>query len=421
MNTAEQQISLYDEALNNLEQADNSQFPSVTLRALIVRDKVALALSDEIETANSNALELLTKADRRLADLAVKVETLVGRETLGNWRRSFRPGEDSWWWKLEDLAVAKQTWLKRLSTFLAILLFTFSIVLLADTFNHLRGIGANPVSTLGVLTQGALAFIAASAFTEAGRKWLVDKFARARFGNRTFKGWARTALALAVFGFTLAIWFLIPTSAAGYFHWQGDRYFREGLYLQAVGSYQQASSLKPYSVSHHVALAKAAEKTTDYAKAIAEYKSSAALYERPGASIDDSYFFAKCELIRLLILNDKSYGLAFNHSLDLQKKIDQVSPPNRTLIQYFILTYQGWVELERKHYGTAKTELEFALKLRDGPVAHYLLGQVFEALKRDKEAKDHFTAFLRILQRPDQFEETPPDWISYAQERTIVQ
>lgn len=422
--TVEQRISDFKAAVDALEQATKEQFAAATLGALILRDKVALALSKDSEVAAPSSLDLLTKTDRRLTDLAVRVDAAIEHETFGDWRHSVNPDESAWWWKLDDLANAKQSWLKRLSTLIAILLVTASVAVFADTFNILRSIGANPVSTIGVLVQGALAFIAASAFTEAGRKWLIEKFSR--FGKRTFTGWARTGLALLVFGITLTFWFIVPTGAAWYFHWSGNKYYREGLFERAAISYQQASSLKPYVISHHAALAKAEEKSTDYGKAVAEYKSMVALYERPGTALDDAYFFAKCDLVRLLISQDKNYPLAEKTIQDLQPKIGQVSEPNRRMIQYYLQTYHAWIELERKQLGTAKRELEFVLdKIHDGPSARYLLALVLEALPQDKEAtahlkeaKAHLVEFLRLLQQP-QPDEIPLDWISYAQERTL--
>ena len=417
MGATDQKISQYETALDLIAQAQDPDFCGAALPVLVARDKVAVALRDETDPPAPAALDLLIKTDRRLADLALKFETLVGSETLDSWRHSVKPDEDAWWWKLDELASAKQSWSKWLSTALAILLVTGAIAIFADTFNVLRSIGANPVSTLGVLIQGALAFIAASAFTETGRKWLIDKFSR--FGKRTFKGWARTGLALLVFLITLGFWFGVPAGAAWYFHWVGDKYYGEGLYERAANSYQQASSLRPYVIPYHASLARAEEKSTNFDKAIGEYKTMSALYERPGTAIDDAYFFAKCDLVRLLISHDKNSALAEKTIMDLQGKLAQATEPNRRLIQYFLLTYQGWIELERKHLSTARAELEFVInKIHEGPTAHYLLALVLDELKQDEEAKKHHRRFLQLLQRP-QPDEIPLDWISYAQERTV--
>jgi tetratricopeptide (TPR) repeat protein len=424
----DQTITGYESALSTLEQSADPQFAPAALPVLLARDKVALALEEE--TPGAAAFKTLTNADERLAKLAPKFDSIIKSETLDTWRQSVLPDESAWWWHLDDLAKSKQTGFKRLSTIIAIFLVTASIAVFADTFNVLRNIGANPISTLGVLVQGALAFIAASAFTEAGRNWLIDKFSR--FGNRTFKGWGRTGLSFAVFLTTLLFWFVVPIGAAWYFHRVGDRYFGEGLYEQAANSYRQASSLRPYVISYHWALAKAEEKSTNFDKAISEYKSMSALYERPGTKIDDAYFLAKCDLVRLLISQDKNYALAESTMNDLQKKIGQVSEPNRLLVQYFLFTYQGWIELERRNLPTAKRELEFMVNtFCDGPTARYLLARVLEEqaqAESDKniaaglktEAKSHYSKFLQLLQRP-QPDEIPLDWISLAQERTTIQ
>lgn len=421
MGATDEQILRYEAALNILAQAQGADFSAAALPTLIARDKVAAALRDDSEAPTPAALEVLIKTDQRLTDLAPKFGTVVGSETLEDWRKAINPDHDAGWWKLDEIARAKQGWFKRLSTAMAVLLVTASVAVFADTLNTLRSMGANPVSTFGVLIQGTLAFIAASAFTEAGRKWLIDKFSR--FGTRTFKGWARTALALSVFGITLAVWFIVPTGAAWYFNWKGNKYYQEQLYEQAADSYQQASALKPsmtsYLLSRHGALAKAAEGSTDYAKAVAEYKSMLALYRTGSIPVDDSYFFTQCRLLRLVILHDKNYALAENTIQELQKKIAKVSPPNRRLVQYFLLSYQGWIELERKNLITARSELEFVVNsVRDGPTAHYLLALVLEELKEDEEAKKHHQKFLQLLQNP-QPDDIPLEWISYAQERTV--
>lgn len=423
MSAADQKISLYEQALNTLAQASDADFSAACLSALVARDKVAVALRDDTEAVSAASFESLVDADRRLAELATKFDKLVPSDTLGRWRQSTIHDEGAWWWKLDDLAKTKQSWFKRLSTGIAILFVTASVALFADTLNVIRSMGANPVSTFGVLIQGTLAFIAASAFTEAGRKWLIDKFSR--FGTRTFKGWARTALAILVFGVTLTVWFGVPTAAAWYFNWKGDKYFGEQLYTQAAESYQQASSLNPrvpsYARSRYDALAKAAEASTDYAKAVDAYKSMFELYERPGGiPADDKYFFGKCGLVRLLISQGKDYPLAEKTIADLQKQLGQVSQSNRRLVQYYLMLYRGWIELDRKNLNTAHDALQIAIKISDRPAARYLLARVFEELKQDQDAKTQFATFLKMLQQqPSPPDEIPLEWISYAQERTV--
>jgi tetratricopeptide (TPR) repeat protein len=415
MNTVEQQISRYEEAVDVLAQASDAQFSSATLRALILRDKVSLALSDGYSAATPAALNRLTRSDQRVADLAVKVDSRIGRETLTNWRHSLNPGEHAWWWRLDDLADAKQPWARRFWTFFAVLFLTASLGLVADTFNVLRTVGANPVSTIGTLIQTALAFIAASAFTETGRKWLSEKVSY----NRRFKGWARTVLALAILSITFVIWFYLPAFAARYFEHQGDYFLAEGLTQRAISDYQQAATLEPQSIKIHLALANAEERASDYGKAIEEYKSVVTLAERTGPSaLDDSYYMTKIRLARLLILHAQSYRAALVILDDVQDKINQVSLQNRKLQQYFVLTYTGWAEFELKNFQQAE-EINAAIREREnGAAAHYLLGRTLEELKDDAGARVQWVRFVKTLQdEPDQRDDVLPEWIGYAQEK----
>jgi tetratricopeptide (TPR) repeat protein len=417
MNTVEQKISDYAAAVSTLEkEKDKQQFSSTTLSALIARDKVALALDHRNIAATSMAIDSLTKSDERLAELAVKVDSQVGRETFTRWRHSVNPGERAWWWRLDDLADAKQPWARRLWTSLAVLLLMASIWFAVDTFNLLRTVGANPISTIGTLIQAVLAFIAASAFTEAGRKWLIEKFSH----NRKFTGWARSALALLILGITFVIWFYGPDAAARYFQHQGDDFLAQGLAQRAIADYQQAATLKPQSIRIHLALANAEEKTTDYGKAIEEYKTIIALAERIGPSaLDDTYYMTKIRLARLLILHDQSYRAASVILEGVQDKIAQVSTPNRKLQFYFVLTYSGWADFELKNFEQAKGEFNAAIREREtGAAAHYLLGRTLEELKDDRGARDQLARFIKILQdEPTQRDDVLPEWIGYAQEK----
>lgn len=414
--TVEQKISDYETAVNALKQAVDTQFSSATLQALIARDKVALALDHRNIAATPTAINTLTTSDQQLADLAVKVDSLVGRETLTKWRHSLNPGEHAWWWKLDDLADVKQPWPRRFWTLLAVLFLTASIGLAADTFNLLRTVGANPISTIGTLIQAVLAFIAASAFTEVGRKWLIEKVSH----NRHFKGWARTVLAFVVLAITFVIWFYGPDFAARYFRRQGDYFLAEGLAQRAIADYQQAATLEPQSIKTHLALANAEERVSDYGKAIEEYKTVIALAERTGPSaLDDSYYMTKIRLARLLILHDQGYRAALLILDDVQGKINQVSTQNRKLQLYFILTYSGWADLELKNLDQAQGEFNAAIREREtGTAAHYLLGRTLEELKDDGGARNQLARFLKILQdEPNQRDDVLSDWIGYAQEK----
>lgn len=419
MASVDQQISGYEAALDHLDQSGDGERPSAAFQTLVARDRVAVALTDENSSVSHAAIQQLEKNDRRLTNLAVKLDSTVGRDTLKNWRRSRSPDEKSWWWSLDDLAIAKLPWRRRLLTVLAVIFLTVSVGIAADTFNLLRSVGENPIGTIGYLTQAVLAFIAASAFTPAGRKWLIDFVDQLGFKGRKFQGGARMLLAFIVLVVTILIRAWLPALAAGYFQRQGDRFLTEGLVQRAIPAYQEAAVLQPYWIPTHAGLARASERAGEYGKAIAEYKSTLTLYERGGQALDDSYYEAKNNLARLLILHEKNYPGALR-LLDKPEEMIAVSPQNRKLYTYYFWTYRGWANLELKYYGQAEGDLWAALQQRDAAVARYLMGRVFEGVKKTKEAKAQWSLFSTILQQdPKQIEEVQPDWISYAQERTL--
>jgi hypothetical protein len=414
----EQAISTYRHAVEALEHAAKDDFYAASLQALTLRDKIALALDHDANLLDTS-LRKLVQTDRRLTALATKIDLTLGRQTLKEWRRTRNPDDKLWWWKLDEVAAAAPSWSNRLSTLFALAFLTISIGLAADTFNTLRSLGANPVTTIGTLLQGALALIAASAFTESGRKVLVEKFSHPRFGKREFKGWARAVLGLVILGLAAVTWFSLPMVAAGYFRRQGEKFSNRGLTQQAIASYQQAVSLQPLVVETRLALAKAEEQGGELPQAIEEYKSTIALSERVGPeALNDSYYNAKISLARLYIL-EQNYRNALLLLNDVQDKIAQVSPLNRKEQFYLVLTYSGWANLELKHLDEAETDLNAAIGQKEpGAAAHYLLACTLQELKQEPAAKQQWTRFIQILQQfPDQKNDVQMEWISNAQEQ----
>ena len=428
MERIDEEISHYQKALDAIDQSSGSDLSAAALRALIARDRVALALAGADADANPSAIQLLASSDRRLNDLAVKLDSGVGGETLKSWRKSRSPDKNSWWWALDEVAIARQPRLNRLWTFFAVLFLMASFGLVADTFNLLRTVGENPISTVGNLAQAVLTFIAASAFTPSGRKWLVDSFSHLGIKGRKFQGVSRMFLALAVLLLTLAIRSYLPALAAAYFQREGDRYFAEELLQRAIPAYQEASVLQPYSVPGHLSLAKATEKAGDYGRAIEEYNSAIVLYDRQSQPApDDSYYLAKIRLARLLILHEQNYPAVLRILDKPEDMVVRVSSQNRRLYSYLLWTYLGWANLKLGNYDQARGELNAALQLYEGGAeAHYLSGLVFEAQKdqdpkNEERARQEWARFSKILQTDrKQLEEVPPDWISYAQEKTLA-
>jgi hypothetical protein len=414
----EQAILTYRQAVEALEHAAKDEFYAASLRALTLRDKIASALDDDPHLPEAS-LKKLVQSDRRLTALATKIDSTLGRQTLKEWRRTRNPDEKFWWWKLDEVAAATPGWSSRFSTFFALVFLTISVALAADTFNTLRSLGANPVTAIGTLVQGVLALIAASAFTESGRKVLVEKFSHPRFGKREFKGWARTALGFVILGLVVVTWYSLPALAAGYFRRQGEQFSNRGLTQQATASYQQAVVLQPLVVETHLALAKAEEQGGELTKAIEEYKSTIALSERLGPqALNDSYYDAKVRLARLYIL-EQNYRNALLILNDVQDNIGQVSLVSRKQQLYSVLTYSGWANLELKHLDEAQTDLNGAIgQKEDGAAAHYLLACTYQELKQDGPAREQWKRFIQLLQRfPAQKQDVQMEWISNAQEQ----
>jgi tetratricopeptide (TPR) repeat protein len=421
MEPGHEQITRYQLAIDRLENPTEPDLPGAALLALLSRDTIDRSLKSENDVASPAAIAQLAENDRRLRALAPTIDESIGSDTISAWRKTMGADEGAWWWSLDELAAAKQR--QQVWTVISVLLLTIAAYFIVDTFNRLRSVGENPVGTGGALVQVVLGLIAASAFTGAGRQRFVDLLGRLGKKRRQFKGFGRMVLTALILGATLLIWSYLPAGVAWYFRREGDRFQTEGLVQRAIHAYQQASVLQPYSIPTHLALAKAAERANDYDKAIAEYKTTAVLYERTRKP-DDSYYEARNNLARLLIQHEKNYSQALRILNKPEEMISGVSPQNRRLYTYFFWTSRGWANLELKSYAQADGELRAALQQRsNGAAAHYLLARVWEAQdeKNKDKAREKLSQFLTILQQdPKQTDEVLPTWISYAQERLLA-
>lgn len=415
-------ISAYSQSVDELCDADDASLRSRLLSTLATRDEISVA------PTSAAVIEEVAGIDRKLIAAAPRIESLVGRQTLIQWQRARTADDKAWWWRLHELPAPRPDWKSRVLTIVAALFLTASIGLVADTFNLLRTVSENPIGTIGTLIQAALAFVAVSAFTPAGRKWLIDVFSHLGFGQRRHRAAARTVLAFVILGLTFFIRVYLPQPVAGYFQSHGDQLLKEGLVQSAIPAYQEAVTLQPYSVETNLALAKAQEQSRDYRKAIEYFRSTIGLYERQrGNSLDDAYYEAKIRLARLLILQEKDYAGVLALLVHPEAVLVKLSPQNQQRFMYFWFTYLGWANLELKYYQSASDNLCSALGMRDGAAARYLMGRVFDERQMREQACAHWRIFIKLLQddqlrEPNQRyqeQEVQVEWRTHAQDKLL--
>jgi hypothetical protein len=374
------------------------------MELLIARDDVARALTANQPVAAST-MTRIADLDERLKDSAARIDALVGRKTLANWRQSIHPLKSPWWWSLDERAAAAEQ-PGPLWTIPAAVLFTLSISVLAETITTLRNGGINALSVFGTLMQTLLALLAGSAFLSGGREWLGNLFSQMGI-NRKFRGGSRVWLAAIVLVVTFVIRAYLPGGVARYRNYQGNQSLMDKQYFSAVQEYQQAVALKPDFIEAQYNLAVAYDKSHDYAKAISQYELS--------INSNPKNYTAYNNLARLYILHSKDYDRALRRLDYLRSSYGDLQADSR----YNLHKNSGWVYLELRNYRQAGDEFQWALQQRDGATAHYLWGRVFEEQKEKDQvkARQQWNSFIKAIQDNPEQEEVEPNWIAHAQEQ----
>ena len=409
LNGLDTAISVYQAALDCLPQVGESDASSRIMTVLLSRDEVARELAESRSVPASTTI-LIASLDEKLKNASATIDAAAGRQTLADWRQSIHPLKNAWWWSLDERAAAAEPAHNPLWTIPAALLFILSLGVIADTITTLRNGGLNRLSLFGTIMQSLLALVAGSAFLSGGREWLEKLFSKIGV-NRKFQGKSRVYLGLGMLALTIAISVLLPNLVARYRNWQGNKYFAEKQYADAVQNYQQAVALEPAFVRAHFNLAVAYDRSHDYANAVHEYERS--------IDFDPENYVAYNNVARLYILHSKDYNGALRRLDSVRTNLTKVP----TGLHYYLFKNQGWANLELHNYAQAEGDLLWALELRareqrDGVAAHYLLGRVYEEQSRSDEAKQHWDEFIKAIQNnPGTDEEVEPNWAVHAQEQ----
>jgi tetratricopeptide (TPR) repeat protein len=409
LTTLPQAISAYQDAVDSLTQPPAADTSHKIMKLLLARDKLARVLADG-QPVSIPVVTRVTALDQELREAAIKIDALVGRKTLANWRQSIHPLNSPWWWCLDERAAAAEK-PNPLWAIPAAILFTLSISVLAETITTLRNGGINAVSVFGTLSQTLLALLAGSAFLSAGREWLENLFSQMKL-NLKFSGKWRVILGLVVLGFTFGIRAYLPDKVARFRNYQGNQSLQDKQYFSAVQEYQQAVALKPDYKEAQYSLAVAYDKSHDYTKAISQYE--LAINSNP------KNYTAYNNLARIYILRG-DYDRAQRNLDFLRNSFADLRLDER----YHFYKNSGWVDLELKNYKQAGEEFEFALRQRNGAAAHFLWGRVLAEQPGSKEerkanwqkAEEQWESFIQAVQNNPEQEEVEPNWKAYAQEQ----
>jgi len=396
-------LNHYEATLTVIEQAGESPSSAVILCVLMARDGVQEALTTvEISHRQEEELMLLLELDSRLKQQA---GTITGVVSLADWRASFHPPPNAWWWFLEAPThrLDNLDWLWNGCTVTSL---TGSLSLVVDISSRFISGGLNIFGSFAVISQSVLMLLTTGGvLTETGRRGIEEILSK--FGIKKYL-WQEVKLGLSVLLLLSLMGFraFLPQISACFNHWGLNNYIN-GKWSTAQSDYKLALALNPDNAEAHYNLGRLYEDLDQLNQAKTQYQLAAQ------GDLDAGYN----ALARLSIKN-KKYSEAVSL---LYRGLELVSEEDKET-RYALQKNLGWAHLEQKRYDDAKNRLEEAISLdnTESPQAsaHCLLAEVLEERDSPKSALMEWENCLRYADRryPEEY-----DWIEQARQRVDKQ
>jgi tetratricopeptide (TPR) repeat protein len=390
-----------------LEKAAPTLLSEEVLQVLLARDAVHSALQGA-ECPPPSLLLQLVELDRRLQK---QQASILRVEDYPHWRNSFQPPDSAWWWHFSTPTLRWWEGLDWLWNGLTLVFLTISVSLIADAAPRFLSGGLDALSALAVIIPSLLALLTSGALTPIGREarnYLFEKLAKSY--------WSLLGLALA---FILALSLIVIHQCffddlAVYFHQQGEQFYREGRWEQALSNYQKAIALNPSYAQAHYNLGILYEDLQQFDKANAEYQLAVKQDNSPNSLIR---LQAYNNWGHLLILQ-KEYAKAITPLLEGKNALNEEQVKTEgdfQKVNYALLKNLGWTQLELKNYTEAKSLLQEAIALNStGAPAYCLLAQILEAQAKKDEALKNWNKCIAYADsgKPDEYL-----WLSIAREK----
>jgi len=389
-------IKHYKVTLTAIEQSRESPSSEIILCVLMARDAVQEALTTvDVSHRQEEKLIALLQLDNRLKKQAGMITGIV---SLADWRASFHPPQNAWWWFLEAPIhhLDRFDWLWNALTVTSL---TASLSLVVDISSRFMSGGLNFFGSFAVISQSVLMLLTTGGvLTEAGRKGIEEILSQ--LGIKKYL-WQEVKLGLSVvLLFSLMGFRASLPQIAAYFNEQGLDHYLDGNWSSAQSDYELALALNPDNAKAHYNLGRLYENLEELDKARTQYWLAAQ------GDLDAGYN----KLARLSI-KSKKYSEAASL---LFQGLELVSEEDKET-RYALWKNLGWAQLKQKRYADAESSLTEAISLdQTRASAHCLLAQALEGKDIPKKALLEWEICLRYADRnyPEEY-----DWIKQARQR----
>jgi tetratricopeptide (TPR) repeat protein len=330
--------------------APQEDFAPIVLEVLSHRDRIQKVIeANQINETipNGNTLHTLSQLDQRLRAQATAIAPFT---QTADWRASFNPEPNAWWWFLE---APKKGWCDRLDwlwSAVTVTGLTVSVGLLGDIAPRFLAGGPDSLGAFAVSAQSVLTLLAAGGvLTKAGQEGLGRFLEGIKLPPKYWhEAGAASAIVLLVsfFGFRQSL----PWIATYFYTNPGIENRNLGDWGTAEEQLQRAIKLNSDDMQAHFQLGNLYEDLQQREKAIPHYQ----------LAIQGGIPAANNNLARIYILK-KDYSPAV--SLLLKALDNNQQQPLIPQTKHAILKNLGWARLEQKNYPEAQAKLEEAIAL----------------------------------------------------------
>lgn len=368
-------LAQYTDALTNLKLAKSEPSEIEILHILVTRDAIEEALSEKTQLSVESLAKLL-ELDNFLKQQA---NAIARGAKLAEWRSTFHPSTEAWWWYLEPTSDEKVSHSNRFDPLFNGLTIAGLTAVAAYMTNFVQLFSTGGISfaeSFGLIGQGGLLLTVIHTLQDTGQEKIKNLLKKLNISPQ-FHSQATLGITAMLLLASVGVNNSLPRIGEWNYR-EGKKLYERGLLEKAKAKYEQAAKIDPNNSDIKIGLGQVYESLGDIDQASKEYKGA---LERGNARAFNNLGRA------YISKNDRITAETL-----LRMGLQRVTKEDFQL-QYELHQNLGWVLLKQKQYQAAEKELRQAVAINEaiegkelgGGMAYCLLEDVLEEKKDIKE------------------------------------
>ncbi|MEG4066585.1 tetratricopeptide repeat protein [Microcoleus sp. Pol11C2] len=379
----EQALAQYTDALTNLKLAKSEPSEIKIIQILVARDAIKEALSDKTQISLESLAKLL-ELDNFLKQQA---DAIARGANLAEWRSTFHPSTEAWWWFLAPTSeeeVSHSHPLEPLFNGLTIAGLTVVAAYMTNFVQLFSTGGFGFLETLGLLGQGGLLLTVIRTLQNTGQDKIKNMLTKLNISPQ-FHSQATLGITAMLLLASVGVSQSLPRIGERNYQ-DGQKLYEKGLLVKAKAKYEQAAKINPENLDIQIALGKIYESLGDLDQASNEYKK--VLQQGDARAFNN--------LGRVYISQNKLIPGESLLRMGLQRAPKEPKEEKEFQLNYELHLNLGWVLLKQKQNQEAEKELKKAISFDKkviknqigGGMAYCFLAAILENKLDTKEESD---------------------------------